>query len=94
MLNAAKFAGEAPVSVYAELSDERIQVFVRDRGAGFDPAAVPPARRGVRESIIGRMRRAGGRRDGALPCRAGAQRSRSRSIAESDRERRIGAHGS
>ncbi len=60
MLNAAKFAGEAPVSVYAELSGERIQVFVRDRGAGFDPAAVPQARRGVRESIIGRMRRAGG----------------------------------
>jgi signal transduction histidine kinase len=60
MLNAAKFAGEAPVSVYAELSAERIQVFVRDRGAGFDPAAVPQARRGVRESIIGRMRRAGG----------------------------------
>jgi signal transduction histidine kinase len=61
MLNAAKFAGQAPVSVYAELSEERIQVFVRDRGAGFDPAAVPQARRGVRESIVGRMRRAGGR---------------------------------
>jgi signal transduction histidine kinase len=61
MLNAVKFAGGAPVSVYAELSGERIQVFVRDRGAGFDPTAVPRARRGVRESIIGRMRRAGGR---------------------------------
>jgi signal transduction histidine kinase len=60
MLNAAKFAGEAPVSVYAELSGERIQVFVRDRGAGFDPAAVPHERQGVRESILGRMRRAGG----------------------------------
>jgi signal transduction histidine kinase len=60
MLNAVKFAGEAPVSVYAELSDERVQVFIRDRGDGFDPAAVPAARRGVRESIIGRMRRAGG----------------------------------
>jgi signal transduction histidine kinase len=60
MLNAAKFAGETPVSVYAELSEERIQVFVRDRGAGFDPAAVPQGRRGVRESIVGRMRRAGG----------------------------------
>jgi signal transduction histidine kinase len=60
ILNAAKFAGQAPVSVYAELSEERIEVFVRDRGAGFDPAAVPPGRRGVRESIIGRMRRAGG----------------------------------
>jgi signal transduction histidine kinase len=69
MLNAAKFAaGEAPVSVYAELSDERIQVFVRDRGAGFDLTAVPHERRGVRESIIGRMRRAGGRASGrALP---------------------------
>jgi signal transduction histidine kinase len=61
MLNAAKFAGQTPVSVYAELSEQRIQVFVRDRGAGFDPAAVPQARRGVRESILGRMRRAGGR---------------------------------
>ena len=61
MLNAAKFAGKAPVFVYAELSDERIQVFVRDRGAGFDPTTVPAARRGVRESIVGRMRRAGGR---------------------------------
>jgi signal transduction histidine kinase len=60
MLNAAKFAGEAPISVYAELSEERIHVFVRDRGAGFDPEAVPPERRGVRESIIGRMQRAGG----------------------------------
>jgi signal transduction histidine kinase len=60
MLNAAKFAGEQPVSVYAELSVERIQVFVRDRGGGFDPAAVPHERQGVRESILGRMRRAGG----------------------------------
>jgi signal transduction histidine kinase len=61
MLNAVKFAGDAPVSVYAELSGERIQVFVRDRGAGFDLAAVPQERRGVRESILGRMQRAGGR---------------------------------
>jgi signal transduction histidine kinase len=61
MLNAAKFAGEAPVSVYAELSPQRVQVYVRDRGGGFDPATVPPQRRGVRESIVGRMRRAGGR---------------------------------
>lgn len=60
MLNAVKFAAEAPVSVYAELSDARVQVFVRDRGDGFDPAAVPAARRGVRESIIGRMQRVGG----------------------------------
>ena len=61
MLNAAKFGGDGAVAVYAEAGDERIQVFVRDRGPGFDPAAVPPERRGVRESIIGRMERAGGR---------------------------------
>jgi len=63
MLNAAKFAGavDAPVAVYAEASDGRLQVFVRDRGPGFDPSAVPADRRGVRESIVGRMERHGGR---------------------------------
>lgn len=62
MLNAAKFAGDtAPVAVYAEAGDERLEVFVRDRGPGFDPAAVPADRRGVRESIVGRMERHGGR---------------------------------
>jgi signal transduction histidine kinase len=63
MLNAAKFAGgeTAPVAVYAEAGDDRLQVFVRDRGPGFDLAAVPADRRGVRESIVGRMERHGGR---------------------------------
>jgi signal transduction histidine kinase len=61
MLNAAKFGDGSPVAVYAEATDDRIQVFVRDRGPGFDPEAVPPERRGVRESIVGRMARAGGR---------------------------------
>jgi signal transduction histidine kinase len=62
MLNAAKFAGDAgAVAVYAEAGAERMEVFVRDRGPGFDPAAVPPDRRGVRESIVGRMERHGGR---------------------------------
>jgi len=63
ILNAAKFAGAdgTPVAVYAEADGDRLQVFVRDRGPGFDPAAVPADRRGVRESIIGRMERHGGR---------------------------------
>ena len=60
MVNAAKFAGGAPVDVYAEAADGRLQVFVRDRGPGFDPAAVPEDRRGVRESIVARMARHGG----------------------------------
>ena len=60
VVNAAKFAGPEPVSVYAEVGEERVEVFVRDRGPGFDPDAVPEDRRGVRESIVGRMRRHGG----------------------------------
>jgi signal transduction histidine kinase len=61
MVNAAKFAGEAgPVAVYAEATDGALEVFVRDRGPGFDPDAVPGDRRGVRESIVGRMARHGG----------------------------------
>ena len=36
-------------------------MFVRDRGAGFDRAAVPADRRGLVESIEGRLERAGGR---------------------------------
>jgi signal transduction histidine kinase len=61
MVNAAKFGGGSPVDVYAEASDCALQVFVRDRGPGFDPTTVPADRRGVRESIVGRMARHGGR---------------------------------
>ncbi len=60
LVNAARHAGPAPVSVYVEVEAERVTVFVRDRGPGFDLAAVPEDRLGVRESIIGRMRRNGG----------------------------------
>jgi signal transduction histidine kinase len=61
LVNAAKHAGEAgPIRVYAEVDDGEIEVFVRDRGHGFDPAGVPADRQGVRESIIGRMKRVGG----------------------------------
>ena len=52
--------GAPPVSVYAELSDGRMEVFVSDRGSGFDLDAVAPDRHGVRESIIARMARHGG----------------------------------
>jgi signal transduction histidine kinase len=61
LVNAAKFAAGAAIAVYSEADDRRIQVFVRDRGPGFDAAAVPPDRRGVRESIVGRIERHGGR---------------------------------
>jgi signal transduction histidine kinase len=62
LLNAAKHAGDqGPVRVYAEVGETAIEAFVRDRGPGFEPASVPADRRGVRESIVGRMERAGGR---------------------------------
>jgi signal transduction histidine kinase len=61
MLNASKFGGGSPVDVYAEGDERHIQIFVRDRGPGFDPVSIPDDRRGVRESIIGRMERHGGR---------------------------------
>lgn len=59
MLNAARHAG-GEVSVYVELSATTLDVYVRDRGPGFDPDRVPDGRLGVRESIIGRMQRHGG----------------------------------
>ena len=59
MLNAARHGGGA-VSVYLEVTDDAAEVFVKDRGPGFDPEAIPADRLGVRESIIGRMRRHGG----------------------------------
>jgi signal transduction histidine kinase len=62
LLNAAKHSGDSgPIRVYAEIDDAGIALFVRDRGAGFDLGAVAEDRRGVRESIVGRMERAGGR---------------------------------
>ncbi len=61
MTNAAKFAGVEEIDVYAEVTDEAVSVFVRDRGSGFDRAAVPADRRGLAESIEGRLERAGGR---------------------------------
>lgn len=59
MLNAARHAG-GEVSVYIEGAATGVDVFVRDRGAGFDLDEVPGDRLGVRQSIVGRMRRAGG----------------------------------
>ena len=59
MLNAARHAG-GDVSVYIEGNANAVDVYVRDRGPGFDLADVPDDRLGIRQSIIGRMRRAGG----------------------------------
>jgi signal transduction histidine kinase len=61
MTNAGRHAGVQEISVLARVADGEASVFVRDRGAGFDLDAVAPDRHGVRESIVARMVRAGGR---------------------------------
>ena len=59
-VNAAKHSGAKKVDVFAERYADRIEIFVRDTGTGFDPSAVSDDRRGIAESISGRMERAGG----------------------------------
>ena len=61
--NAAKHAGVPRVDIYAEITPAAVDVFVRDRGTGFDPDATPEDRLGVRRSIIDRMHRHGGTAD-------------------------------
>ncbi|HEY3543556.1 MAG TPA: PspC domain-containing protein [Gaiellaceae bacterium] len=56
MANAARHAGVDEVSVYVEPA----AVYVRDRCHGFDTEAVAADRRGLAESIRGRMERVGG----------------------------------
>ena len=59
LVNAVTHGGE-PVSVYCEAGANQVDVFVRDHGEGFDIEAIPADRLGIRESIIGRVRRRGG----------------------------------
>ncbi len=60
LVNAARHAPGAPVSVFMRAQQDSVSVYVHDRGPGFDPEAIPSERRGIRESIVGRMRRHGG----------------------------------
>jgi signal transduction histidine kinase len=59
-VNAAKWSGAEVVSLFAEVEAAEVSVFVRDRGRGFDPAAVPADRRGLAESVHARVTRRGG----------------------------------
>jgi signal transduction histidine kinase len=60
MTNAAKHSGVDEISVFVEATADHVALYVRDRGTGFDPAAVANDRRGISESIQGRMERVGG----------------------------------
>jgi signal transduction histidine kinase len=59
--NAARHSGAPRVDVYAEVTPHGVDVFVRDRGTGFDLAGVASDRQGLRGSIVDRMERHGGR---------------------------------
>lgn len=61
--NAALHAGAPLVSIYVEVEEDAVSAFVRDEGRGFDPDAVPDDRRGIADSIRGRMARHGGTAD-------------------------------
>jgi signal transduction histidine kinase len=59
--NAERHAGTGQAEVIVTGGAGWAVVKVADRGRGFDPAATPPSRRGIRESISGRMLAVGGR---------------------------------
>ncbi len=59
-VNAAKHSGAEQIDVYVEVSDELVEFFIRDAGNGFVAEQVDDDRRGLKESILGRMDRAGG----------------------------------
>jgi signal transduction histidine kinase/phage shock protein PspC (stress-responsive transcriptional regulator) len=59
-VNAAKWSGADVVSLFAEVEEGKVSLFVRDRGRGFEPGDVGPDRRGISESIEARMARVGG----------------------------------
>jgi signal transduction histidine kinase len=59
-VNAAKWSGASVISLFAEVEAGEVSIVVRDRGQGFDPEAVPEDRKGLAESVHGRMSRRGG----------------------------------
>lgn len=59
-VNAAKWSGAPELSLFGEVEQRTVSLFVRDRGRGFDPEAVTEDRKGIAESIRGRMARSGG----------------------------------
>jgi signal transduction histidine kinase len=60
MVNAAKHAGVDRISLYLEVQDEEVQVYVTDQGQGFDIGGVPSDRKGISDSIRARMEKVGG----------------------------------
>jgi signal transduction histidine kinase len=59
-INAARWSGADLVSIYAEVEESTLSLFVRDQGSGFDPETVPADRQGIALSIRQRVTQRGG----------------------------------
>lgn len=58
--NAARHSQADSISLYVEADNSGATAFVRDQGKGFDASSVPHDRRGIADSIKGRVERYGG----------------------------------
>ncbi len=58
--NVIRHSGVTTVEVEVIADPENVTVMVTDQGRGFDPAAVPPDRLGLRTSVVERMTTVGG----------------------------------
>ncbi|WP_066471355.1 ATP-binding protein [Skermania piniformis] len=70
LVNAAKHAEVDKVDLFAEAEPEQVEIYVRDRGVGFDVAAVSGDRHGLSRSIRDRVERRGG----TVSIRSGSDR--------------------
>ena len=61
LTNAARHSGAPDVSLFLEVEEDSVVAFIRDKGRGFQPESVPGDRRGITESIRGRVERHHGR---------------------------------
>jgi signal transduction histidine kinase len=59
LVNAAKHSGADKIDLYAELRSDRTQIFVKDRGRGFDPET-SATDSGLNHSLIDRVQAVGG----------------------------------
>jgi signal transduction histidine kinase len=60
LVNAARHSGAAGASLFVEIEPDRMSAYIRDQGAGFDRASIGGDRRGIADSIEGRIRSVGG----------------------------------
>ena len=61
LVNAARHSGASTASLFVEIEPDRMTAYVRDLGGGFDRASVGADRRGIADSIEGRIESVGGR---------------------------------